>query len=56
MEKLTTADDTTIKMVIEMLEVAVRNTQREIPNKLIDSAQVSAWGIYDAEKNIFEKA
>lgn len=34
MEKLKTADDATVKMVIEILEVAVRNKQREIPNNI----------------------
>lgn len=34
MEKLKTADDATVKMVIEILEAAVRNKQREIPNNI----------------------
>lgn len=34
MEKLKTADDATVRLAIEMLEVAVRNKQREIPNNI----------------------
>lgn len=34
MEKLKTADDSTVQFVIEMLDVAVRNKQREIPTNI----------------------
>ena len=33
-EKLKTADDATVQMVIEMLEAAVRSKQRQIPSNM----------------------